>query len=147
MVTFFDPGPELDGAGGQRLERALGHALPGDYGAFLRSHNGGRPEPCYVPIPDFPGGIVDVQVLLGWGAKPQSSDIRWALPEVRARFPDDTLLPIAWDSSGNLFVLRFDDGRATAVEYADLLARPAEFHFVALSFTAFVNSLRSVPYS
>jgi len=143
MVAFLNPGPELDRAGEDLLEETFGHALPGDYREFLRSYNGGQPVPCYVPVPNLRGEVTDVQVLLGWGAKPQSSDIRWALPEVRERFPDDTLLPIAWDSSGCVFVLRYDDGEFTSVEYADLLAQPAEFYYVAPSFTAFVERLRS----
>lgn len=141
VVIFVNPGPELDSESEHLLEQTLGHALPGDYREFLRSYNGGQPVPCYVAVPGLPGGIADVQVLLGWGAEPQSSDIRWALSEVRERFPDDALLPIAWDSSGCQFVLRYEDGKVSAVEYVDLLASPVEFYHVAPSFTAFVEKL------
>lgn len=94
-----------------RAEARLGFKLPGNYIAFLRVSNGGRPIPDIVPTSSFPGSAAtDLRQFYSIDATLDCYDLVKGY-EVWLRDSPANLLPIACDSGGSVFCLsvRSDD--------------------------------------
>ncbi|MBA4055749.1 MAG: hypothetical protein C0490_13620 [Marivirga sp.] len=137
-------GPELTPAQIEILEAETGILLPKDYREFLLICNGGIPnqDKNIVDIPEAPGSPTDVQVFFGIGRAVHSSDIKWNITLIKERCSDDDLIPIACDSGGNIFCLRPNKDKHDVI-YFDLDAPNPPCYFIASSFSAFIEKLRS----
>lgn len=132
-VTLNDIGPKLDQERIRAFEFATGINLPTEYFNFLLECNGGVPRTSSIPIPDRTIVETDIQEFLGLDQKLDSSNLEWNLEVFADRLPAEGLLPIARDSSNNLFVLTTIGDAAGRVLYLDLEAKPPKQFVVALS--------------
>jgi hypothetical protein len=148
-----ESGPPVDDARIDALERSLGIMLPPDYRAFLKQHNGGRPDPRFFPVQGWPNrfpGRPDqeyggVHYFHGIDEPITSSNLDWNFRILRGRIPDE-LLPIAGDESGNEICLSMwgsnrghvyiwdHDGEHSPPTYANI-------YLIAKSFPEFLESL------
>lgn len=135
------------------FERQLQFALPPDYAAFLRAQNGGSPTPDTVPVQAWPQGgpDTDVRMLYGYGSDPRDDtyDLRWNLDCYVGRMPSG-LLPIATTSCGDQLCLWLTGELRGAVVLWDHQAEhhpptQSNLHFIAPSFTAFLDLLTEAP--
>jgi hypothetical protein len=135
------------------LERQLESPLPPEYAAFLRTQNGGSPTPDTVTVQAWPQGgpDTDVRMLYGYGSDPRGDtyDLRWNLDCYVGRMPSG-LLPIATTSCGDQLCLWLTGDLRGAVVLWDHQAEHhppthSNLHFVAPSFTAFLDLLTEAP--
>jgi cell wall assembly regulator SMI1 len=84
------------------FERTLPAALPDDYRAFLRVHNGGRPEPSGFAIPGL-GDRSGIARFLALDGAPWD-DLEAHLRMYSGRIPRGWL-PVAYDDCGNLLLM------------------------------------------
>lgn len=124
------------------IETELGAALPDSYRHFLLKYNGGDPTPDTIDVPGLHGSPTDVRIFFGIGRSIETSNLSWNLSLIRELCPDLHLLPIACDSGGSLFCLKFEAGVATDLVYFDLEAPDCTTHPVAECFDDFVLKLR-----
>jgi uncharacterized protein (TIGR02996 family) len=62
-ARFAKGGPPLTEKDLKRMEKRLDRALPVQFRAFLLNHNGGQPEPSYIPDPDPRGGPLCYRII------------------------------------------------------------------------------------
>jgi len=88
----------------RKLEKAIGCKLPADYVSFLKTINGGYPEPPFISIPGHPYiDNVDVCCLFGLYEKViPGNSISWAFEVIIDSLPKGHF-PIA--SSGDIYTL------------------------------------------
>lgn len=135
-------GPKIGASDIAPLEAELGAVLPHSYRQFLMKSNGGAPTPDTIDIPGAECSPTDVQVFFGIGRTVESSDLSWNFALVGQRCPGLHALPIACDSGGNLFCLKFEGDAAAKVIYCDLDDPDCATYEVAASFDEFVAKLR-----
>jgi hypothetical protein len=129
------------------LERHLGHRLPDDYRLFLRSHNGGRPNPDYVVTGTPHDPIQHVNYLNGVTDEIESCTLLWNYQVMRERLRPD-LLPIGDNGCGDQFCLVLvgpDRGKIVYWDCREAWVRPPpdplDVYPVADSFAEFLNAL------
>ena len=91
-------------AGIRGLEKTLGVKLPPDYRSFLRTQNGGIPDPSFVAVPGVPH-IDNVHVGSFYGLYPKvrpGQSLSWAIEHQSPMLPP-AHLPIAY--GGDIFTL------------------------------------------
>lgn len=142
-MIIHSNGPKIQAKDIEAIEDIIGGKLPTDYREFLLLYNGGSPTPDTIDIPEAPGTPTDVQVCFGIGRAVQSSDLSWNLSLINERCPGYHMLPIACDSGGNLFCLKYEHGIVSKVIYCDLESLNCKYYTVAPSFTEFVGKLRT----
>lgn len=135
-------GPKIGALDIVPIEVELGAVLPDAYRQFLLRSNGGTPTPDTIDVPGADGSPTDVQVFFGIGRSVESSDLTWNLALVAERCPGLRALPIACDSGGNLFCLKFERDAAAKVIYCDLGDPDCAPYEVAASFDEFVAKIR-----
>lgn len=135
-------GPKIGALDIAPIEAELGAVLPDSYRQFLLRCNGGAPTPDTIDVPGADGSPTDVQVFFGIGRSVESSDLAWNLALVAERCPGLHALPIACDSGGNLFCLKFERDAAAKVIYCDLDDPDCANYEVAASFDEFVAKIR-----
>lgn len=91
------PSPDLLAA----FEAGLAASLPRAYRDFLLATNGGRPDPCSVPIGRSGGTVLDVFFGLGEAG---FGELRQVMAVYAGRYPV-AFLPVARDQLGNLVLL------------------------------------------
>lgn len=142
-MIIENTGPSITLADIADFEAELAIRLPATYQDFLLACNGGAPAiDVGIDVPGIPGSPTDVQVFFGLGRAVVSSDLRWNVKLLENSRSPDRLLPIACDSGGNLFCLRFERGRAVEVAYYELFKETLPIP-VARTFEGFVQSLES----
>ena len=87
-------------------ERELRVAFPADYLAVARAHQGARPEPANVTLPD--GAVTAVGSLLHFEDAPFYTNIVAAMSPVEDVVPKG-VVPFAEDIGGDLFCFNFRD--------------------------------------
>jgi hypothetical protein len=97
----------------ERLETAVGGALPADYRTFVRECGGIGLEQAVAVLEDG-GARRGVEVFFGFGEAKYGFDLHGKLERFSDRLPSG-LLPIAADSAGNLFLLVVTGDDAGAV--------------------------------
>jgi hypothetical protein len=135
-------GPKIGASDIAHIEAELGARLPESYRQFLMHSNGGVPTPATIDVPGTDGSPTDVQVFFGIRRSVESSDLAWNLALVGDRCPGLHVLPIACDSGGNLFCLKFERDAASRVIYCDLDDPDCATYDVAASFDVFVARIR-----
>ncbi|MEX8505370.1 SMI1/KNR4 family protein [Leptothrix ochracea] len=142
-MLIENAGPNIGASDIAPIEAELGVVLPDSYRQFLINSNGGAPTPDTIDVPGALGSPTDVQVFFGIGRSVESSDLGWNLALVRERCPSLQALPIACDSGGNLFCLKFERDAAAKVVYCDLDDPDCSTYEVAASFDEFVGKIRA----
>lgn len=132
---------QLDTTDLARIEEKMGRPLPEAYRTFLLMHNGGRPEPNGIDIPEAHFQATDVQVFHGLEDEFECDDLFWNL-DILEGCLENHLLPIAGDSGGNTFVLVLNDQEYGQIFYFDAGEIPPRPYFVANDFTEFLSKLR-----
>ena len=150
-------GAEID-----KLEALAGAPLPGDYRAFLKDHNGGRPIPDSFPLlyPDgqvgeaqlvcfFPlwasdcddGGpnLIDWPLYCAWNSVHGDADDAEEWRQILGD-AEETVLPIGHDGFGNYVLLSLSGAAAGGVAMID--HDGGGLFRLADSFAAFVEGLR-----
>jgi cell wall assembly regulator SMI1 len=143
MVEIEEEGRPVDESEVVQLERALGTQLPDSYRRFLMRTNGGIPTPDVIDIVGMPGSPTDVQVFFGIDRGVESSNLLWNFRLLSRRIPNCRILPIGCDSGGNIFCLELTGNDAGNVMYFALGKSDATLYFVATSFEAFLEKIRS----
>lgn len=83
MIEIAEFGPGLGEDDLQRIESTTRAKLPKPYRAFLQAHNGGRPNPDTIDIPDWTWHATDVQLF--YGILPKRAAISSFIPPVTCR--------------------------------------------------------------
>ena len=131
------------------LEKRLGVRLPTDYKKFLRTTNGGCPEPNCFKVPDR--GLALVGILYGIRDQRTSCDLEYE--QEQATFWDplpDGVIAIGDDPGGCLLLMDTVGKNPGQVLFWDRkgfwVRKDGKNTFpVATSFDAFVKSLRELP--
>ena len=129
------------------MERRLGVTFPADYKRFLRTTNGGCPDPRHFTVPDRGGALA--HVLFGIGEDRSVNDLEYQQAELLSPLPPGWLW-IGRDRGSNLLVLTTlgeDAGRVLFVDRHGFYVREDGVNAfqVAASFTEFVEGLREMP--
>lgn len=96
-----------------QFERETGITFPAGYRTFLLTHNGGRPTPCEIAVPDWHGRETTVSFLYGIhrGHEYDLRPLEQILPE--------EYLAIGEDPGGNLFVMGLFDPNKEKIFFWD----------------------------
>jgi hypothetical protein len=143
MLQIIESSPAATAQQLLEIENRLGTKLPNAYRTFLERTNGGLPRPDVVDIDGLAGGSADIQVFFATTRAIPSSTLVWNLDLIRERFPSETLLPIACDSFGNLYCLKWDGPAEHVVVYWDLCGGTNSSYLVAPSFEEFTARIRA----
>jgi cell wall assembly regulator SMI1 len=119
------------------FEKIEGVALPEDYRAFLKTHNGGRPVPDSFPIGTDNGSLLDTFFELGAG-EGETRDLQTKCDRYARRIPP-TMMPIGCDAGGNIILLGVHGEPRGRVYFLDQM-NPRPIFEIAPSFEAFLNS-------
>jgi cell wall assembly regulator SMI1 len=96
------------------VEETLSVALPADYRSFVREHNGARPRPNAVDLPDKREVVMERLLRLDSGA---NENVSRAAQVIRRRRPG--LVPFGRDPFGNLFCFQYSGKSISAVVFWD----------------------------
>jgi cell wall assembly regulator SMI1 len=135
-------GPAIEEDQIAELEAELGTSLPRDYRQFMLKHNGGTPTPNTVDVSALPGSPTDLQVFFSVDNEGGTNNVYWNLELIRERLPSQHLLPIACDSGGNIFCLKFAKRGVAEVVYCNLEDLGNALFTVAPTFSHFLDNLR-----
>jgi hypothetical protein len=150
MVTIEDHGPKLSESDICKLESRIGAVLTEQHRRFLLEFNGGSPTPDVVDVEGLEGGCASVRVFLGIDRESEVECIEWNLTTLVERLPE-RLIPIARDSSGNVYCISLRQHDRGAILYCDLQSVYAdfehdpEFYPVAPDFDTFLSKLYEFP--
>jgi SMI1-KNR4 cell-wall len=150
IQRFSEQGPPLTEEDVIEVERTIGVPLPSDYREFLRTYNGGRPEPCDFPIEGLANSpFGEIQTFFGIHDPIESCNLDWNVEMFTGRLPEN-FLPIACDSGGDLICYSLFGDDAGAVVFWDYHHEPPEpsyenVYAIANSFPAFLESIRDEP--
>lgn len=145
MIAFSDDQPPASSAQLERAGRELGVALPEEYAQFLRTRNGGRPEPNTCDLP--PARPLGVGVTAFFGVdRPPETDLLAQRRAFAGRVPPDRL-PVAEAEGGNLLCVSLADGGVDFWDHeweAEEDEEPGEENLtrIATGFTAFLAALQ-----
>lgn len=150
-IKFESTGPAVTADTVSAFEAALPGRLPDDYRDFLRTTNGGRPEPNWLP-PERPGESLDIAEFLGLDVSEYSRSLVQTRQVFTDRIPDHLLAVASANGSTKVCVSLSGDDRGsvwfydTALEVEpedgqdpDLLVRLFD------SFTEFFAALEPAP--
>lgn len=140
-MRINNPGPNIGTAEVSSFEQEVGMTLSEDYRQFLKTFNGGSPDPDIIDIEGFDSSPTDIQVLFGLDRAEESSDLYWNLSLVRGKLGRRDLIPFACDSGGNLFCIK-PKADVDMIIYIDNFSNPTEFT-VARDFSSFMNKIRN----
>ena len=149
MPTFSGSYGPASAAAVNATEKRLGVKLPSDYKQFLRTINGGSPEPRKFLVPDRGAALADI--LYGVRSERTHADLEYEQKEATLWDPLPTgFLAIGHDPGGNTFLLATKGADAGRVFFWDrnglwVRADGRNTFPVATSFTAFVASLHESP--
>jgi cell wall assembly regulator SMI1 len=136
-------GPKIAASDIAVIEAELGTLLPDSYRQFLLHSNGGVPKPDTIDVPGAVGSPTDIQIFFGIERSIESSNLAWNIAVLSERCPGLHALPIACDSGGNLFCLKFERTVTSAkVIYCELDSPDCATYEVAASFDEFVSKVR-----
>lgn len=141
MIYIDSDNSPIDVVDLARIEAKMGRPFPEPYRAFLLAHNGGRPNPDVIDVPDAPFMSTDVQVLHGIHTVIKTSDLAWNL-DVLEGCVENHLLPIACDSLGNIYMLVLNEEDYGQVYYFDSAETPPKPYFLANDFDEFLSKIR-----
>ena len=141
MIEIAEFGPGLGEDDLQRLESTIRAKLPKPYRAFLQAHNGGRPNPDAIDIPDC--YTTDVQLFYGILPESDACDIFWVF-ETLEGCKENQLLPFATDSCGSEFVIVVAEEDYGHVYYFDSREDPPKPYFIAKDFDEFLSKIREL---
>ncbi len=143
MTTILDSNnPPSDSNKINIFEQEHGISLPADYRAFLRLHNGGKPLPDVVTIPDCSQKAI-IDHFLGLGR--ESEDLEDWMNELREDMPQG-FIPIGFDPGGNAILLDLSDGVIyywDSARFFDASTDDENTYWVANSFEDLIKSLKS----
>jgi hypothetical protein len=132
-----------------QAERTLGVVFPADYRAFMREHNGGRPEPDGFAIAWRPGqkaAAAGASSMVSWFFSihdgPHENLLRMNQVTFSGRLPQGTIA-IGRDPGSNLLLLRCDDSpQRGELQYwlMEMERRGDNLGRVAASFDEFLQS-------
>jgi hypothetical protein len=119
------------------VEKHINNSLSSDYKKFILKYNGGVPAPNRYGDDEY-----EIDHFYSLQELPQAwEEFQLELKEAMGgTLPEDTLLPIAPDTSGNTFCLAIagpNTGRIALFDHEE-----NDYNFVEDSFTAFFNSLK-----
>jgi hypothetical protein len=140
-VKIQNPGRRLSNEEVQLFERRLGLGLPGSYRTFLLEYNGGQPCPDCVDIPGLEGSPTDIQLFFGIDREVVSSNLDWNL-ETYPELPLRGLLPIACDSGGGLFCVRFAGSETGQIEFVNAPSECNASYLVSPDLGQFLSAIR-----
>lgn len=146
MPTFDRSCGPLSASAMSAAEKRLGVKLPADYKKFLRTTNGGCPEPNCFRIPEREEALLGI--LYGIADNRTDGDLEYEQQEVTQWDPlPDGFIAIGHDPGGNAILmatLGADAGRVYFWDRVGLWVREdrRNLFLVAESFTAFLESLR-----
>ena len=141
-MIISNSGRQIDSNNLTELETQLNAKLSDEYRNFLLTYNGGIPSPDTIDVPNAPGTPTDVQVFFGIGRSIQSSDLYWNYLVLCQRFSSLEALPIACDSGGNIFCLRFGIVGNASIFYCDLSKSECMCYEVSVTFNEFIAKIR-----
>jgi hypothetical protein len=129
------------------VERRLQMTFPPDYKRFLRTTNGGMPDPSWFLVPNRGGAFA--HVMFGIREDRSSNDLEYQHAELLSPLPPGWLW-IGRDKGSNLLVLttlEADAGRVLFVDRHGFYVREDGVNAfqVAASFTEFVEGLGEMP--
>ena len=142
MITMNQRGPEIDETQVACFENDFTGPLPSAYREFLLEYNGGTPKPNIIIPGDAPHGPTDIQTFFGLNRSVQTSNILWNLTNFDLDVPGHSLLPIACDSGGNLFVIEKANEKHS-VFYYDWTNEEPTLYEIAPGFEEFLTGIRS----
>ena len=131
------------------VERRLGVRLPPDYKRFLRTTNGGIPDPNCFTVPDREDALLDI--LYGLRNDRTDSDLEFEQEQAALWDPLPVgFVAIGHDPGGNgllLATLGKDAGRVFSWDRVGFWVKDdgSNTFPVAASFTEFIESLRELP--
>lgn len=141
MTQIRDPlpvGPTTE-AQVAAFEEYIGHPLPTEYREFLLQYNGGHPDPdafllnmdseeqedivmCFFPLCDPPPDSEEdegPEGLRKWPLRCAWDDLQSDLENLEEIEPEEPLLPIGTDGSGNYFCVVLEGSRRGSVVFFD----------------------------
>jgi hypothetical protein len=116
-IRLVDPGPPLTPERLTALEAETGVQLPAIYRRFLLRTNGGRPDPNWFRVSNWPGRASQVQWFLRVD-DPHTKGLDFWIAELRDRL-GEKWAPIAVDEGGNFLVVGMVGADADRVYYWD----------------------------
>ncbi len=148
MIQFITSGPPATAEQISQVQQTLGRDLPGPYVEFLRTQNGGRPEPNMCDLPEARYWSVGVSEFFGIDRSPDLLQQRRSCED---RVPED-LLAVADAEGGNLICLALAGDHRGAVLFWDHEEESEDdeppgygnVHRVASDFDAFTIALHPV---
>ena len=146
--TMADQGRSVNDEDIRTLEKNLAVNLPEDYKVFLKTNNGGCPDPQFFPIEGFENNpLGQVQVFFRIDGPIKSSRLDWNYQVMAGRIPEN-LFPIACEDGGSLICLSLAGPDRGAVYYWDYYGehKPPSYdnvYLIAGSFEGFLDSLHS----
>jgi hypothetical protein len=148
MVTFTGSFGPVSAQQLAALEKTLSVKLPAAYKKFLRTTNGGMPNPDCFTVPDHGDALCGV--LFGIRDERRAADLEWEQEQAKQWDPlPRGFVAIGRDPGGNLLLLSTSGEQAGVVFYWDrkgfwVRKRGANTFPIAKSFTAFVAGLHEM---
>ena len=142
MTTILDsnvPPSNSDHLNSFELEHGI--TLPDDYRSFLMEHNGGKPSPAVVTIPDCSQESI-IDHFLGLGR--DGEDLEDWVCELQDEMPSG-FLPIGFDPGGNAILLDVNDGVIyywDSARFFDASSDDENTYWVANSFSDLLRGLK-----
>lgn len=141
-MKIHECGPKINEKDVSIAECELGILLPDAYRAFLLSTNGGSPAPDIIDIGGYEKSPVDIQVFFGINRKVISSNLAWNFRRVEEIFGNKDFFPIACDSGGGIFCLRYRGNKFFDVVYLEKVAKNQDIRVVSPDFPTFLSKIR-----
>jgi hypothetical protein len=113
-IVPFEP---IDATALASFETQFGISLPDAYKQFLLENNGGRPDPAYFDVPNWPGEGTLVGDFLGIRSQ-RAANLSFWIEELGDELLPD-FIPIADDPGGNFLCLRLTEPDRGAIYYWD----------------------------
>ncbi len=120
------------------LESSLGFSLPVDYAKFLKRF--GRCVFIGEALTKTVNGL-ELEVFTMFGAKGDIGNLLYDI-KLHPEYLVDKLVPIADDMFNNRYVLNYDSGEVSFIDYSN---GQCSLVSIANSFTEFVNEIEVVP--
>ena len=141
MIEFHDSGPALNEHDLVAVEMATGRPLPKPYRSFLLDHNGGRPTPHIIDMPEAPFEGTALHTFYGIHPNNDPDDLLVNFESLDG-CRENQLLPVAYDAYGRPFILVLSEDRYGQVYYFELTGETPIPYFVAKDFNEFLGKLR-----
>ena len=142
MIEFYDSGPPLSEHDLTLVEAATGRPLPQPYRDFLLAHNGGRPTPHIIDMPETPFKGTALHTFYGIHPEDDNNDILMNQVSLEG-CKENQLLPIGYDAYGRALILVLAEDHYGEVYYFELTGEEPVPYFVANDFNEFLNKIRA----